>query len=155
MISPRALNESLDRVLLLSTPLKPEANERSPSNSLKHKQLATWSTVLSCVIMMNSMNRDVGYTLYKTLNIIVNVNTLTLMSSPPGHEQGRQDNKCRFSTILALIFFQNRSKFKNVRNFNSVVCNETGNCAMNKVNITVCSLMIPVIFQFCRVKFTF
>ena len=63
------------------------------------------------------MNRDVGYTLYKTLNIIVNVNTLTLMSSPPGDEQGRQDNISRFSTILALVFFQNRTKFKKCPKF--------------------------------------
>ena len=34
MISPRALNESLDRVLLLSTPLKPETDERSLSKIL-------------------------------------------------------------------------------------------------------------------------
>ena len=99
------------------------------------------------------MNRDVGYAPYKTLNIIVNVNTLTLMSSPPGHEQGRQDNESGFSTILT------EQSLKNVRNFNSVACNETGNYAMKKINITVCSLMIPVIFQFCRVrsrvKFTF
>ena len=117
MISLRTLNESLDRVLLLSTPLKPEAIERSPSKILSSTKFATWSTALFCVIMINSINRDVGYTLYKTLNIIVNVNTLILMSSPPGHEQGRQDNKSRFSTILTLIFFQNRTKFKKCAKF--------------------------------------
>ena len=51
--------------------------------------------------MINSINRDVGYTLYKTLNITVNVNTLTLMSYYPHSHVFPKSNKVKkMSEIL-------------------------------------------------------